>query len=169
LNRSDVVRSEDQTSEQTNSLSDLARYSNPGFGYSIDYPKDWTVSYVDRETRAIWNNDHTALILISVNNSVGQNTTLEDITDELVLSMPEGFKMDINNYTFLGYPALRIGFTENFPHTSMGETDVKSIGIITVINGKGYVIGALAPDSKFSVYAQIFEHMINSFDVKERL
>jgi len=55
------------------------------------------------------------------------------------------------------------------PHPIMGETELKSIGLITIIDGRGHLIGASAPDTEFSDYAPIFGHMIYSFNVDERL
>jgi hypothetical protein len=147
-------------------------YTDPTFGYLIEYPSDWTISHID-STTYISTPDRTATLFISINSSIDQNMTTEELVNKFVeaaYNSPYAKDLSLidrnaNDYYLAGHPAARVEFMAKQFNPITGETQQRMVSLASIINGKGYSIAASAPDSKFSDFAAQFGHMLYSFSV----
>jgi hypothetical protein len=117
--------------------------------------------------------DRTATLFISVNSSIDQNMTTEELVNKFVEAAynspyAKNFSLidrNANDYYLAGHPAARVEFTAKQFNPITGETQQRMVGLASIINGKAYSIAASAPDSKFSDFAAQFGHMLFSFRV----
>jgi hypothetical protein len=161
---------------QTDFSNTFLTYRDPTFGYSIEYPSDWTISHI-RNTTFISTPDRNEAVFISVNSSIDKNMTTKELGNKLVevnsnSSYAKNFSLidrNTNDYGLAGYPAARVEFTAKQFHPITGETQQRVVILASLINGKGYLVALSAPDTKFSYYTKQFGHMLYSFKINNNV
>jgi PsbP len=161
-----------QITGQTNGTSGFITYTDPALGYSIQYPSDWHVSHYDPVSPkdiAISNREETASFLIHTNDSIVQNTTIQDVANALKQQVSHfgtgnaSVDFDTDHYHVAGRPTLRIEQTFDDFNPILGQIKVKDVTLKSILNEKGYDFSMSAPSTKFSDYSPIFGYMLNSF------
>ena len=162
---------------QADSLGIYLPYEDSTFGYSIEYPFGWRISHIESEpsTTFISNPDRNEFVFISVNSSIDQNMTTEELGNKIVeVNSHSPYSKDFslvdrnaNDYYLAGHPAVRIEFTTKQFNPITGETQQRLVALGSIIDGKIYLIVISSPDTKFSDYTAQFGHMLYSFKVNE--
>lgn len=111
--------------------------------------------------------DRSVIFIITANDSIGSNETLNGLgvlaNKSLISHNEHLLDYNRNSYYVAGHPAIRSVFTAHQFNPILGQIQERVLQFLTIINGKGYSLGYVSPDTKFSDYSSIFAQMVYSF------
>jgi eukaryotic-like serine/threonine-protein kinase len=145
---------------------DFVPYSNPTFGIRTEYPADWgrlDLSFLlnnsaDIDFYPLDDTSGSKHIRIQVETILSaHNMTLEQYSNARINST-EGQILGSNSTILSGLPAREIVFT---------STDLKTMQVWTVKDGRVYAISYIAPEEDFQNDLLIAKRMIESFQIIE--
>jgi eukaryotic-like serine/threonine-protein kinase len=145
---------------------DFVPYSNPTFGIRTEYPADWgrlDLSFLlnnsaDIDFYPLDDTSGSKHIRMQVETLLSaHNMTLEQYNNARINST-EGQILGSNSTVLSGLPAREIVFT---------STDLKTMQVWTVKDGRVYTISYIAPEEDFQNDLLIAKRMIESFQINE--
>ncbi len=150
-------------------------YSNAAYGIKIAYPKDW-IRYYPRQNVIVGfyvsdtssTDPFTAHIAISYLDLAKYPMTLEQYADHALDNTRRYLIGDIKEIervptTLSGSPAIKIICTG-----TLGQQEIKMMEVCTVKNNYIYFIGYSAKSSRYQMYIDTIQKMIDSFEIIEK-
>jgi hypothetical protein len=140
-------------------------YANPASGIKIQFPSNWQQEQPNNSTTTVrfrWPTN--GFLSIAVHSNVPSKIKL---TEEMAAGIDllnkifERFNLtDITSTTLAGNPAQRIEYTAR-----QDQVDLKFIQIVTIKDGKEYIITFGAPKGLFQNDVPAVQKMIDSFQI----
>jgi serine/threonine-protein kinase len=150
----------------------ITTYENANYGFSINYPSDWT----KQEHIPNGTGSHVVVLFVLPTNNVSENlnvvvdesiepsTTLKEQTqanlEQLQQDHPDFKLLESGNTTLAGNPAYKIVYT-----ASANQKFIKAMQVWTLSNGSYYLITYKTGPSNYDKYVETAQQMINSFEL----
>jgi hypothetical protein len=140
-------------------------YTNLASGIKIQYPSNWQQEQPDNPSSIIrFRSPTNGFLSIAVHSDVPSKIKVTEETAagiDLLNNIFERFNLtDITSTTLAGNPAQRIEYT-----AIQDQIDLKFIQIVTIKDGKEYIITFGTPKGQFPNDMPAVQKMINSFQI----
>jgi hypothetical protein len=147
-------------------------YENANYGFSINYPSDWTkqertpngTGYQVAVLFLLPTNNVSENLNIVVDDSLEPSTTLKEQTqaniEQLQQDHPDFKLLESGNTTLAGNPAYKIVYT-----ATVNQKYVKAMQVWTLSNGTYYMITYKTSPSNYDKYIGTAQQMMNSFEL----
>jgi photosystem II reaction center protein PsbP len=153
-----------------NSSTNFLTYSNYTYGIKIQYPSSWpTEESHNQSSNDIVKFSSPAGTAPASLNIIGGKPALQSIPLQLYINasiyvLRQSFNnfslIDSNSTNLAGFPAHKIVYTGIIPSSGL---ELKFMQILTIKDGKDFVITSAALPTDFSAYLPTFQKMIDSF------
>jgi hypothetical protein len=154
----------------SNSSTNFLTYSNYTYGIKIQYPSSWpTEESHNQSSNDIVKFSSPAGTAPASLNIIGGKPALQSIPLQLYINasiyvLRQSFNnfslIDSNSTNLAGFPAHKIVYTGIIPSSGL---ELKFMQILTIKDGKDFVITSAALPTDFSAYLPTFQKMIDSF------
>ena len=147
-------------------ISGYRTYTNSSAGIAIQYPPSWQHSEPGGGIYApiaFFNVSGVDMSFTIVSENLGQGTTLDQYSQDLVLALQQNstsFTYNSSNTTLAGYPAQKLAFT-----LVSGGTTRQGIIELTLVNNTGYALTYVATQDVYHNYVGIAQNMMLSFNI----
>jgi hypothetical protein len=170
-----------KTNQDKISVDNLSTYINPLYGFRMQYPSNWTTEENENKSQVAFKSTYERkrnvsllisdkfaeqLIIYLNPKFLTSRESPERALDELINTLKEiriGFNIVRMEQTIvkgnLAYELVWIDFDPEL------RTQLKHMGIVTIIYGNLYFFEYIAESSNYDRYFPIIEKMINSLDV----
>ncbi len=160
--------STEQTGQSESIDENTKSYSNPNFGFKVNYPTDWQFKEFEDQLlgKGVYftsTDEYVAEnIVIQIQDLSSQPMTLEEYNELSLNQAPqlvEEFELNSeSDYTISGYDAKRIIYTG-----IQNELNMKWMTTYTIKDNNAYVIAYTGLTDSYDSYIPIANQIINSF------
>ena len=152
--------------------ANVMTYENANYGFSINYPSDWTkqertpngTGYQVVVLFVLPTNNVSENLNVVVDDSLEPSTTLKEQTqaniEQLQQDHPDFKLLESGNTTLAGNPAYKIVYT-----ATANQKYVKAMQVWTLSNGTYYMITYKTGPSNYDKYIGTAQQMMNSFEL----